>query len=263
MRCRSRGPRAPGSVFRHLAPRGTEELQQVVAKAHEAPLASDLAQSPERETAEASCRLDLAEDGFGDGLAPRVDAASLWGGKTGLHLRSHVRRGRRRVLRSRGAAVTIPTGCDVGLDSRHLAVPDVGGGEVAGIGGEHHCPIAGLDQRIDHRRKVLYIGRLVAYALRDDDLMLRIHEQLTVVGLFEGSVADHDPALWVGEVSLRGCFRFAVARGRDLVQGQSPCCATLGLIGIVIRSCGFGAWQRIGLLLSASRMNWSGSGRRM
>src|SRR6266545_5345821 len=69
-----------------------EELQQVVGRADEGPLAPHLLETAEGEAAEASRLLDLTEGGFDDALAPRVDRLPLGGLELGGHGRSRLLR---------------------------------------------------------------------------------------------------------------------------------------------------------------------------
>jgi hypothetical protein len=48
------------------------QLEDVVSQGDERPLAADLGDAPEQEVEDSARGLDLAEDGFDDGLAPGV-----------------------------------------------------------------------------------------------------------------------------------------------------------------------------------------------
>src|SRR6266545_6676736 len=74
----------PGSG-REGAGRRSEQLEQVVSEADEGPLAADLAEAAQPESAKAAPLLDLPEHGFRDGLAPGIHRPA----RRGLQLAPH------------------------------------------------------------------------------------------------------------------------------------------------------------------------------
>src|SRR4051812_30225974 len=67
---------------------------------------------------------------------------------------------------------------------------------------------------------MLAIRWLIRHGMRHDELASLGHDRLRVEGLHEGSAADHDPALRIGEVSLCLGLRLAIWRCRDAMLGQ-------------------------------------------
>src|SRR5689334_12235683 len=110
------------------------ELQDVVGERDQRPLTTDLLQSAQQESSEASRLFDLAEYGLDDRLSPRVDGLACLGGELTGHrlLDAHLAR--------RAAAngwwrfiVALSAGRDVGVDAPLLGLAHVVVREVPGV----------------------------------------------------------------------------------------------------------------------------------
>lgn len=76
------------------------------------------------------------------------------------------------------------------------------------------------DEALDHRDEIRDVRRLVADAVRQDDLVLGIDDELRVVRLHERAVLDHDAAVGIGEVPLRCALGLAVRGYRHAMAGH-------------------------------------------
>jgi hypothetical protein len=115
----------------------------------------------------------------------------------------------------------VPAYRDERLGTHVLGGVDVVGAEVAGVGGDAgRDRIAVVDDALEHRLEVLGVRGLVADRRRDDDLMVFVDRDLGVVRLEESTVAQHDPAVRIGEVALCGWLRCAIGIRRRRVARQ-------------------------------------------
>src|SRR5487761_568975 len=180
------------------------ELQQVVNRTDQAPLALNVGEPSQQELPEPARLLDLPEDRFGQGLAKTIAAAPA----RSCQLRTHPRDTcavRAAPSERIGIAVPLSAGGDVGIDAVASQHSEVALAAVTGIGGELiGLPTGVRLDLLDHRLELARIGGTVADALRDDHLRLGVDRRLRVVGLHVLLAAlGHDLTLGIGEVALR------------------------------------------------------------
>src|SRR5665213_1378535 len=162
------------------------EFCEVVGDADHRPFGFDLVDAAQEELAEASCLLDLAEDGLDDLFSQSIPASIA----CALELCAHS--GDERTgfefpfRRGRLGAVLLPSGGDVALDPASNERVKIGLRAIARIG---RCfirvlPEIGFDG-IEQGSELRLIARRVGQRVRHDDLMSAIEGGLCVLALYD------------------------------------------------------------------------------
>src|SRR4030088_280027 len=180
------------------------EFCDVVGSADHGPFGFDLVDAAQEELAEASCLLDLAEDGLDDLFSQSIPASITCALELCAHSGDERAGFELPLCRGRLGAVFLPSGGDVALDPASNERAKIGLRAIA-CGGR--CFIRVLPEigfyGIEQWRKLRLIARRVGQRVCHDDLMGAIDGGLCVVALDEAVFGRHHAAVGIGEVALR------------------------------------------------------------
>src|SRR5580704_7285530 len=179
------------------------ELEEIVGGADHCPLTSDLFEPAEKELAEASGMLDLAENRLGDLLAQAVSTAVPGAFELGRH-GGNARPAAPPFTAAVWFAVPRPARGDISLDPAAGQVREVCfrtkagvGGNLFGIGAKHRAG------RSEQRLEAAPIDRAGLHPLGDDNLVCAIRRDLSIVARDDATLDRLDAAVGIGEVALR------------------------------------------------------------
>src|SRR5258706_1238664 len=222
------------------------EFCEVVGGADHGPFGFDLVDAAQEELAEASCLLDLAEDGLDDLLSQSIPASIACALELCAHSGDERAGSELPFCRGRPGAVLLPPGGDVALDPAADERAKIGLRAIARIG---RCFIRVLPEigfySIEQWRKLRLIARRVGQRVRHDDLMGAIDGGLCVVALDEAVFGRHHAAVGIGEVALRLVARLC-RDGLGLASRPALAAVVVRLRGSFGFGFGFGFQRGLG-----------------
>ncbi len=168
------------------------EFCEVVGDADHGPFGFDLVDAAQEELAEASCLLDLTEDGLDDLFSQSISASIACALELCAHSGDERAGFELSFCRGRLGAVLLPSGGDVALDPASNERAKIGLRAIACIGRRfiRVLPEIGFDG-IEQWRKLRLIAWRVGQRVRHDDLMGAIDGGLCVVALDEAVFGRH------------------------------------------------------------------------
>ena len=195
------------------SPRSFGELEQVVGGADERPFGFYLFEATQKELAEASGMLDLAENGLDDLFSEAVTAAAAGASELGCH------GGDARSFAPSPPAPGMPFAVAGATRSKESVDPPAG--ELSEIGLITEAGVGGNLPRVgtqdfargrEQRPECAAVDRAGLQALGDNDLMGAVDRNDGIVALDDTAAARRlDAAVGIGEVALGARLRGPVA----------------------------------------------------